>query len=133
MNRYESVYADGLPEQVTGQEFVDMYGSHNDPVTRIDPKQQYAVKAPASHPIYEKFRVEVRSFGRGMQGKCCTMAVRLAFSKRLPDACWMSLKAFSALLSSASGDEQLTTLGELMYQVIALEPPPLSGRLERQH
>lgn len=48
-----------LPVQIRGDIFVDTYGSHNDPVTKIDPSQMYAVKAPTAHPIYEDFRVKV--------------------------------------------------------------------------
>ena len=33
---------------------------HDDPVTVIDEKRTYNVKAPARHPIYENFRVKVR-------------------------------------------------------------------------
>ncbi|KAG5389324.1 hypothetical protein IGI04_030865, partial [Brassica rapa subsp. trilocularis] len=38
--------------------FVDEYSDHDDPVTVIDEKRTYNVKAPARHPIYENFRVK---------------------------------------------------------------------------
>ncbi|KAI3437298.1 uncharacterized protein J3R85_005551 [Psidium guajava] len=81
-HRYEALYASMLPESILGETFVEKYADHNDPVTIIDRKRTYGVRASARHPIYENFRV----------------------------------KAFKALLTSASSDEQLTALGELLYQ-----------------
>ncbi|XP_016903567.2 L-arabinokinase-like isoform X2 [Cucumis melo] len=81
-HRYEAIYAKLLPESITGEAFVEKFVNHNDPVTVIDEKRSYAVRASARHPIYENFRV----------------------------------KAFKALLTSATSDEQLTSLGELLYQ-----------------
>ncbi|KAK1367624.1 L-arabinokinase [Heracleum sosnowskyi] len=81
-HRYESLYAKILPESMPGDTFLEKYADHKDPVTIIDRKRNYGVKAAAKHPIYENFRV----------------------------------KAFKALLTSAASDDQLTALGELMYQ-----------------
>ncbi|XP_030551692.2 L-arabinokinase-like [Rhodamnia argentea] len=81
-HRYEALYASMLPESILGETFMEKYADHNDPVTIIDHKRTYGVRASARHPIYENFRV----------------------------------KAFKALLTSASSDEQLTALGELLYQ-----------------
>ncbi|KAI9191623.1 hypothetical protein LWI28_010997 [Acer negundo] len=81
-HRYEALYAKMLPESITGEEFLEKYTDHSDPVTVIDPKRTYAVTAASRHPIYENFRV----------------------------------KAFKALLTSESSDDQLTALGELLYQ-----------------
>ncbi|KAG0616552.1 hypothetical protein M758_5G124600 [Ceratodon purpureus] len=57
-HRLEGEYADELPAKMKGQEFLNSFGSHNDPVTRIDPNQSYAIKAPTAHPVYEDFRVK---------------------------------------------------------------------------
>ncbi|KAJ4822668.1 D-arabinose 1-dehydrogenase (NAD(P)(+)) [Turnera subulata] len=81
-HRYEALYSKMLPKSILGEEFLEKYADHNDPVTVIDQKRLYAVTASAKHPIYENFRV----------------------------------KAFKALLTSAYSDEQLTALGELLYQ-----------------
>lgn len=59
--RYEAIYAKDIPEVITGDAFLKKYGDHDDTVTAIDPKRSYNVKAPTRHPIYENFRVEVRS------------------------------------------------------------------------
>ncbi|KAK2659894.1 hypothetical protein Ddye_006427 [Dipteronia dyeriana] len=81
-HRYEALYAEMLPESITGEKFLEKYADHSDPVTVIDPIRTYAVTAASRHPIYENFRV----------------------------------KAFKALLTSESSDDQLTALGELLYQ-----------------
>lgn len=81
-HRYEASYANVLPESIPGESFLERFGNHCDPVTVIDPKSSYAVRAAARHPIYENFRV----------------------------------KAFKALLTSAPSEDQLTALGELIYQ-----------------
>ncbi|KAL4570227.1 hypothetical protein LXL04_025878 [Taraxacum kok-saghyz] len=81
-HRFEAIYSKNLPDTLTGDSFLTKYDHHNDPVTVIDKKRAYGVKAATRHPIYENFRV----------------------------------KAFKALLTSSSSEEQLTALGELMYQ-----------------
>ncbi|MFS8030619.1 putative L-arabinokinase [Helianthus anomalus] len=81
-HRFEAIYSKNLPDTMTGEAFLTKYDHHNDPVTVIDKKRSYGVKAATRHPIYENFRV----------------------------------KAFKALLTSASSEEQLTALGEIMYQ-----------------
>ncbi|KAG2315235.1 hypothetical protein Bca52824_018357 [Brassica carinata] len=57
-HRYEARYADKLPDFMLGETFIDEYVDHDDPVTVIDQKRSYSVKAPARHPIYENFRVK---------------------------------------------------------------------------
>ncbi|XP_010548967.1 PREDICTED: L-arabinokinase-like [Tarenaya hassleriana] len=81
-HRYEASYADMLPDSMLGKSFIEKYSDHDDPVTLIDQKCSYSIRAPARHPIYENFRV----------------------------------KTFKALLTSATSEEQLTALGELLYQ-----------------
>ncbi|KAL2544492.1 L-arabinokinase [Forsythia ovata] len=81
-HRYEALYVKQLPEAMLGETFLEKYADHNDPVTVIDKKRNYGVRAAARHPIYENFRVQ----------------------------------AFKALLTSLASDDQLTALGELMYQ-----------------
>ncbi|KAL3650983.1 D-arabinose 1-dehydrogenase (NAD(P)(+)) [Castilleja foliolosa] len=81
-HRYEALYVKWLDETMLGETFLKKYGGHSDPVTVIDKKRNYGLKAATRHPIYENFRV----------------------------------KAFKALLTSSTSDEQFTALGELMYQ-----------------
>ncbi|KAI9097754.1 hypothetical protein K1719_025525 [Acacia pycnantha] len=81
-HRYEALYAKNMPEYIVGEAFLEKFADHNDPVTVIDEKRTYAVRAPTIHPIYESFRV----------------------------------KTFKALLTSATSADQLSALGELLYQ-----------------
>lgn len=60
--RFEAFYSKILPEFMLGQTFLEKYADHNDPVTVIDSKRNYGLRAAANHPIYENFRVKVRFF-----------------------------------------------------------------------
>lgn len=51
-----------LPESMPGENFLEKYTDHNDPVTVVDNKRSYGVRAAARHPIYENFRVKVSFF-----------------------------------------------------------------------
>ena len=55
-------YADSLPVQLTGADFVARYGATSDAITTIDPQRTYAVRQPTYHPIAEHHRV--RTFGQ---------------------------------------------------------------------
>ncbi|KAK9983934.1 hypothetical protein SO802_033459 [Lithocarpus litseifolius] len=57
-HRYEALYAKVLLESMLGETFLEKYADHHDPVTVIDPKCTYGVRAPAKHPIYENFHVK---------------------------------------------------------------------------
>ena len=56
-----SLYAelsDGLPETVSGQTFLDRWGTHGDGgVTTVEPTTTYPLRACAAHPISEHHRV----------------------------------------------------------------------------
>lgn len=47
-----------IVDSLTGQAFVDAYGSHDDAVTAIEPAREYAIRIPTQHPIYEHQRVQ---------------------------------------------------------------------------
>lgn len=51
-----------LPESITGESFVEKFVDHHDPVTVIDEKRIYEVRASARHPVYENFRVKVWNY-----------------------------------------------------------------------
>ena len=55
---FEEKYAARLPERMSGDEFLALYGGTSDPVTSIDPQREYAVRLPTAHPIYENARVQ---------------------------------------------------------------------------
>ncbi len=55
---FEQHFAAHLPVEMDGAAFLARYGGTTDSVTRVDPQQRYAVRAPTAHPIYEHFRVQ---------------------------------------------------------------------------
>lgn len=57
--RYEALYVKQLPKRMLGEAFLGKYADHNDPVTVIDTKRNYGLRAATRHPIYENFRVKV--------------------------------------------------------------------------
>ncbi len=46
-----------LPERISGEAFLNQHGDTTDPVTKVDPKREYAVLKPTAHPIYEHARI----------------------------------------------------------------------------
>jgi galactokinase len=54
---FERDYIDTLPETMIGSEFLELYKSHDDPVTEIQPDAKYRVLGPTLHPVYENQRV----------------------------------------------------------------------------
>jgi galactokinase len=50
-------YGQQIPERMIGEDFLAKYQETADPVTVVDPKRTYAVRAPTAHPVYEHFRV----------------------------------------------------------------------------
>lgn len=55
---YEGNWRAMLPVSMRGDEFLSRYHGTIDPVTRVDPDRDYAVRACADHPIRETARVE---------------------------------------------------------------------------
>jgi galactokinase len=55
---FEQNFARRLPERMLGADFQARYGATTDPVTRVDPRREYAVRVPAAHPVRENFRVK---------------------------------------------------------------------------
>jgi L-arabinokinase len=50
-------FADAVPREMSGREFLTRYGGTTDTVTRVDPNRTYAVREPTLHPIEENARV----------------------------------------------------------------------------
>lgn len=59
-------FAEALPQEMAGEEFLRRYGGTTDPVTRVAPERTYAVRQPTAHPIHEHARV--RRFARLLAG-----------------------------------------------------------------
>jgi L-arabinokinase len=55
--RYAEICPDGLPETLTGAEFIAKHSGILDSVTRVNPSDTYAVRAAAEHAIFEMRRV----------------------------------------------------------------------------
>lgn len=55
---FDREFAARLPLTIRGGEFLQQFGGHADPHTRIDPEREYPVRAPTRHPIAENQRVE---------------------------------------------------------------------------
>jgi galactokinase len=47
-----------LPEEISGDDFLAVYGGTTDSVTEVKPGCRYRVRAPAGHPVYERQRAE---------------------------------------------------------------------------
>jgi L-arabinokinase len=50
-------FARALPERLGGLDFLERYGGTTDPVTRVDPGRDYAVRVATAHPVHEHARV----------------------------------------------------------------------------
>jgi galactokinase len=50
-------YAQEIPQQLLGSEFLERHKTHDDPVTKISPDATYRVAGPTRHPVEENERV----------------------------------------------------------------------------
>jgi galactokinase len=57
-SEFRERFADVVPQQMSGCEFLARYGGTTDVVTRVDPDRTYAVREPTFHPIGENARVQ---------------------------------------------------------------------------
>lgn len=58
-SQFDQQFAERLPDDILGADFLAHYGGTTDAVTRIDPNRRYAVRVPSTHPIYEHHRVRL--------------------------------------------------------------------------
>ena len=79
---FEKNFAENLPIEMSGAEFLERYQGISDTVTQVLPDKIYAVLKPTAHPIYESFRV----------------------------------RYFALLLLKSTTEDNLKTLGSLMYE-----------------
>ncbi len=56
---FESRYQSHIPEQIRGDEFLEIHGDIIDPVTAVDPNRVYRPRICAAHPVLEHFRVSL--------------------------------------------------------------------------
>jgi galactokinase len=57
-DEFEKSFAEKLPKEILGRDFIEKYQGTTDSVTTIDPEKVYAVKTPTAHAVYENFRVK---------------------------------------------------------------------------
>jgi L-arabinokinase len=55
---FEQELARGLPEEMSGDEFLARHGGTGDTVTTVERARRYRVRAPTAHPVYERHRAE---------------------------------------------------------------------------
>lgn len=70
---FREKYADSVPQEMTGHEFLARYGGITDHVTHVDPARTYAVRDPMFHPIDENART--RRFRELLQGEVAEAAL----------------------------------------------------------
>jgi galactokinase len=86
---FEQSFAAQLPERINGAEFLSRYQGTTDPVTRIEPTRNYAVRLPTAHPIYENERV--RKYAELLAGVASELRLRL-----LGELMYQSHESYSA-------------------------------------
>lgn len=52
-------HAEALPETMRGDRFTEAYGEVDDPLSKVDPRREYRVRASLRFPIEESFRSEL--------------------------------------------------------------------------
>ena len=55
---FERELGRGLPDEISGDEFLTRYGGTGDTVTTVERGRRYRVRAAAAHPVYERERAE---------------------------------------------------------------------------
>ena len=100
---FRAEYADHLPAEMAGREFLDRYGGISDPVTAVDPGRAYAVRQPTAHPVGENVRV--RRFRELLQG-----AVDEVVMKELGRLMFASHESYSACGLGSEGTDALVRM-----------------------
>lgn len=55
---FQTRFANAVPDQISGAEFLQCFGGITDTITRVDPSRTYAVRSPTLHPIEENARAQ---------------------------------------------------------------------------
>ena len=96
-------FADAVPREMAGREFLARYGGTTDTVTRVDPARTYAVREPMFHPIGENARV--RRFRELLQGAVTDAALR-----EMGDLMYAAHESYSACGLASDGTDLLVKL-----------------------
>lgn len=101
--QFEQQFAPHLPERISGAEFLARYQGTNDTVTQISAQQNYAVRVPTAHPIYENHRVQ--QFAELLNGEINEQHLEL-----LGDLMYQSHASYSACGLGSAGTDRLVEL-----------------------
>jgi galactokinase len=102
-SEYEQGFAARLPERLGGAEFLTRYQGTTDRVTRVAPGQDYAVRVPTAHAIYEHHRVRV--FAELLGGGAAERRLEL-----LGELMYQSHASYAACGLSVAGTDRLVEL-----------------------
>ena len=58
-SEWEIHYRDFIPQELSGEAFLEQYSGLTDSVTHVESQRRYAVRQPTAHPIYEHHRVQL--------------------------------------------------------------------------
>lgn len=103
-------FAQYLPLQMSGHEFLNQFDATTDSVTTVDPAGQYAVRACTAHPVHEHFRVKL--FAQLISAETLLASVHTdALMQLSGEAMYQSHASYSACgLGSEGTDELLSRL-----------------------
>jgi L-arabinokinase len=102
-DEFDDNFAAHLPQQMSGEEFLERYKGIADSVTSVDPNQTYPVFAATRHPVYEHARV--KRFAEILQN---WQGPRDGWS--LGDLMFESHESYSACGLGSSGTDELVRL-----------------------
>lgn len=100
---FEQQFADCLPEEITGEEFLKQYGGITDSVTTVKPERVYNVRNATRHPVYEHARVQ--SFANILQHW-----KGLHQAEALGEMMYQSHDSYSACGLGSNGTDELVSL-----------------------
>ncbi len=119
-SEFEQRFAKHLPERIAGAEFLDRYVGTTDPVTRIEPEREYAVRAPTAHAVYEHFRV--RAFAELLGGARSERKIKL-----LGELMYQSHASYGACGLGSTGTDLLVELVREAGPVAGLYGAKITG------
>jgi L-arabinokinase len=96
-------YANSLPDEIRGDQFLSRYRCTTDPISRIVPDRVYPVRVAASHPVYEHVRVQ--TFAKLLAGSLTDDALR-----EMGELMFQSHQSYSACGLNSDGTDMLVSL-----------------------
>jgi galactokinase len=105
-SEFERDLSTHVPEQISGAQFLSLYGGITDSVCPVDPQRLYPVLAATRHPIYEHARVKefAETLNNWGEGKPYPQAVRLG------ELMFASHDSYSACGLGSAGTDAIVNL-----------------------